>query len=848
MNEHRTKKTISVCLVCNRILIGRLLLPLGIMLLGSDASAQVTNDGSLKTTVSQSGNNFTIINGSTAGSNLFHSFGQFSVPTGGSATFDLVNTPNVSTIFSRVTGGTVSNIDGLIRTINNSNPISLFLLNPSGIIFGSNASLNLSGSFIGTTANSIHFRDGVEFSAANSSTSLLTMSIPIGLQFGQNPGSIKVQGTGHNLSLPNFSNPIQGGENISGGLQVKPGNTLALIGGDVTLNGGILAAKSGRVEVGSVVQKEVNLTPTVFGWTLSYPSQQNSPESYGNIQMSSASLVDASGEGSKGIQFVGRQITMTGGSLALIRTQGTTPAAKISVSASESVEINGTTTKKGAAVSSGLRTETLATGKGGDISILTPRLISKGGARIETVAFNQATGGNVTLEAPNSVEFTGVSPLSSLLRSGMESRNLGLGQAGSITLSTTNLKLGDGAFLGSSTDSAGNGGNVFVRAIDSIKIIGFNTVTPSASPTRSVITTPSRGSGSAGDLRLDTSRLIIQNGGRVNAGAVASGPGGNLTVNASEFIEVSGFVDGKPNLPSTLVSGAEANTPIQKLLGLPPIPSGSSGTVILNTPKLTISNLGQVGVQNQGSGNAGDMSITAGDIFVDRGGRITASTVSGNGGNIQLQVRSLLLLRNGSQISAEAKGKGNGGNLTIAAPVIIGLENSDIIANAVKGRGGNIAITTQGIFGLQFRPQLTPASDITASSQFGVSGTVQVNTIGVDPNSGLVQLPVNLIDSSQQIASGCSTKQGSRFVSTGRGGIPQNPNQQLTSDRTWSDIRKTDAYRKTGEVTAQIPKSPEVLVQSTSWRRNSQGKIELVADKSPANMQPSLTCVAVPRS
>ncbi len=849
-------KGISVCLGLFNGMLTVGLLPLGTMLLGSDfASAQVTPDGSLNTTVSQSGNNFTIINGSIAGSNLFHSFGQFSVPTGGSATFDLVNTPNISTIFSRVTGGSVSNIDGLIQTINSSNPISLFLLNPNGIIFGFNAKLDISGSFIGTTANSIRFSDKTEFSAVNPSASLLTMSVPIGLQFGQNSGSIKVQGTGHNLSLPNFSAPIQGAGNILGGLQVKPGNTLALVAGDVTLNGGILTAKSGRVEVGSVVQQEVNLTPTTFGWTLSYPSLQSSPQSYGNIQMSSAALLDVSGEGSKGIQLVGRQITMTGGSLASIVTQGTSPAAKISVFASESVEFSGTTTKIGAAVSSGLRTETMATGKGGDIAILTPHLKATGGARIETVAFNQATGGNVTLEAPNSVEFSGVSPLSSLLRSGIEARNFGLGRTGDVTLSTTNLKLAGGAFLGSGTDSAGNGGNVVVQAADSIEIIGFNSVTPSASPTRSVITTPSRGSGSAGNLRLDTSKLIIRDGGRVNAGTIGSGPGGNLTVNASQFIEVIGFVDGKPSIPSTLVSGAEANTPIQKLLGLPPVPSGSSGTVSINTPKLTVSNLARVGVENQGSGNAGDMSITAKEIFVDRGGRITASTVSGNGGNIHLQVKDLLLLRNGSQISAEAKGKGNGGNLTISAPVIVGLENSDLIANAVKGRGGNIYIETQGIIGLKYRPQLTKENDITASSQFGVSGTVQVNTIGIDPNSGLVELPVNLVDSSQQIASGCSANQGSRFVATGRGGIPQNPNQQVTSDvydglglRTWSDIRDLSAYRKTSAVTAKIPSSPETITQATSWHRNPQGKIQLVADKSPTNMQPSLTCAAVPKS
>ncbi|MHC5731332.1 MAG: filamentous hemagglutinin, partial [Nostoc sp.] len=124
------------------------------------------------------------------------------------------------------------------------------------------------------------------------------------------------------------------------------------------------------------------------------------------------------------------------------------------------------------------------------------------------------------------------------------------------------------------------------------------------------------------------------------------------------------------------------------------------------------------------------------------------------------------------------------------------------IANAFNGNGGNINITTQGIFGLKYRDRLTRESDITASSQFGVSGTVQVNTIGIDPNSGLVELPANVTDPSQQIATGCAGSEGSSFVATGRGGIPKNPTEQVTRDvydglplRTWADIRDISAYR-----------------------------------------------------
>ena len=76
-------------------------------------TAQVTPDGTTNTTVNADGNDFTINQGARAGNNLFHSFRDFSVPNGGSAFFD--NNPDIANIFSRVTGGNISNIDGLIR-------------------------------------------------------------------------------------------------------------------------------------------------------------------------------------------------------------------------------------------------------------------------------------------------------------------------------------------------------------------------------------------------------------------------------------------------------------------------------------------------------------------------------------------------------------------------------------------------------------------------------------------------------------------------------------------------------------------------------------------------------------
>jgi filamentous hemagglutinin family protein len=164
---------------------------------------------------------YTITGGTQVGTNQFHSFQDFSVPTANTAHFD--NALTTTNVIGRVTGKNISDIDGTLRTNGTTN---LYLINPNGIIFGANAKLDVAGSFSASTANSIKFSDGSEFSATNpQAPPLLQVNMPLGLQYGNsNPAPVSNAGNltvGSNLTLSGSSVTSTGTLNaLQGNLQL----------------------------------------------------------------------------------------------------------------------------------------------------------------------------------------------------------------------------------------------------------------------------------------------------------------------------------------------------------------------------------------------------------------------------------------------------------------------------------------------------------------------------------------------------------------------------------------------------------------------------------------------------
>ncbi len=740
-------------------------------ILGQVAIAQVVPDRTLpvgeRSTISGDPN-IQIDGGATRGSNLFHSFQQFSIPTNSSVFFN--NSTDIANIITRITGNTRSDIDGLIRANGTAN---LFLINPNGIIFGPNARLDIGGSFLASTADSIIFADNFRYSAIDPQIPpLLTISVPTGLQMGQDAREIRVVGQGHSLTArdPVFSPLIRG---VSQGLQVSPGKTLALLGGDVVLTGGLLKAEGGRIELGSVGRGEVSITSAPSGLALGYTNAS----SFKDIQLSRQSLVDASGTPPGSISFQGNAIAINDGSVILLQNQGRQPGGQININAAESLAVSGTT--PGAKVTSNVASQNLGLGKGGDIAISAKQIVVRDGGQITANTFGTGNGGSLALNASQSIQLLGVSPINPLATSNIATVAYNSGNAGNLTVSTKRLVILDGGvFVSTSFGAAGTGnsGNVAVNATDMIEVSG---VEPRFRQP-SVLSAGAGNAGAGATLTINTSKLVVRGGASVNTATLANGKAGNLVLNAIDSVEVSGQAQGALNRVSSIGSFARRIDPIiAKLFGLPSVPTGGSGDVTINTGRLTVTDDAVIDARNDGPGDGGTLSINANSVLLNNRGSITATTISGEGGNLKLNIRDFSLLRNNSQITTSASGSGNGGNITFNSKFIVAVpkEDSNLTANAFSGSGGNVRITTQGIFGIEPRLRATALSDITASSEFGISGAVALNTPDVDPSRGTTALPTGLVDTNALISSSCLARRDrqGRFIITGTGGLATQP-------------------------------------------------------------------------
>ena len=733
-----------------------------------EAKGQIIPDRSLPNNSQVTFDNkiFTIEGGTVKDNALFHSFQEFSLPSNLEAYFN--NSSHISNIFSKVSGTSISQIDGLIRANHNTN---LFLLNPNGFLFGKNAKINVDGSFIVSTADKIKFASGAEFGNNNFDLTVpIKINFPFGLYFeGNSPATIKVEGFGHNLIGQNFQ-PVSRLP-VASKLQMTSGKNLFLLGGNLDLTGANLINESGKIEIASIRKGIVTLFQSKPFWNLNYEQVQE----FGNIRLSSRSWIDTSSSlvnflPSGSINLQGEKISLQDGSVILNQNLSSLPSGQININALESLEISGTDPI--AKIAGSLFSEAFNLGQGADIIINAPELKVFEGGLILTVSYAQGSAGNISLNAPRNLKILGFSPRSELTLSTITSTSFGSGTTGTIEIEAGNLFIENGGTLLSTNFGQGEAGDLTIKSPGLIKVSGFQPDILANSAIGSLATS----SGNAGNLNINTSNLLIEKGAKVGSATLASGQAGNLNLNASSSIIIDGQFSAPQTFTSILSSANTVNDLVLSAFNFPN-PSGltgESGNIFLTTDKLLINEFAEVTVKNIGTGNAGSIQIEAQSITLNNNGNLTATTNSGQGGNLQVN-GELIQLQNQSIISTTARQNGDGGNVSIKAKNLTLLSNSSITANAFEGTGGNINIDTKGFF-------VSPDSSITATSELGVDGDVNVNFDSSLLDSIVSSSSFEIIDTDSLIANSCLQEKRAQglLTLTGQGALRPSPNNYLS--------------------------------------------------------------------
>ncbi len=763
--------------------------------------------------------------GAARGRNLFHSFQDFNVGQGRGVLF--ANPTGIENIMSRVTGNNPSNILGELGVLGQAN---LFLLNPNGIIFGPNANLDIGGSFLSSTANTVLFEDGQEFTALKSQGKpILAINTPLGLKFGNRPAALNIRGAR---------------------LAVDRGQSLLLAGGNINIEDARLIARGGRIELSSLA------TAGDFDLTERSELKTTNEARKSDITLSGTKVdVAAAGEGY--ISFDARNIDISDNSsleAGIAQDQGRpgAQAGDIDLNANEDIFIqrqsrvaNGV----GGKVVDPIPEEPQAIGNGGDINLRAKTVTIRIGSEISGDNSGKGNTGLINIQAQNSVllekEILGKA-FKIVDRNGIFS-NINAsaqGNTGDVVIETGNLTLRAVSRIQSTSFGAGNAGKVIIRAKDSVSLEGDGSNIFSSINLTQLSEMGRAVAGSTDGIYIETSSLTLRQGSRIESsirlgtqviGATNSGRLGSVKIFASDSILLEGESN-RRNAGSGIFAVSVNQTP-QELRNLIDIETGS----------LTLREGGRIRADNFGAGDGGDINIQArnfiqidsrspnfgadslissstsgrgkgGDINLTTGlltietGSVTAETDSSFGGNIEVTAQEIRLGDTDITTSVNS-GVGGGGDILLTAKnFIIATGDSDILAFSAGGNGGNIELDTPIFIGesLTLTPNVSDFIDFDGNGRVDINASGELNsgTISTPDNSiieaSLTELPNNLIDTSDLLANSCIVRneapEGS-FIITGsdslraRPGYPAAPSFPTGTVRTIPTEKTADANR-----------------------------------------------------
>ncbi len=615
-----------------------------------------------------------VVGGAQRGSNLFHSFEEFSVQAGRSAYFD--NPAGITNIFSRVTGFNPSEILGTLGVLDANNltqgTANLYFVNPNGILFGPAASLDLLGSFTATTASAIGFENQGVFSAIapDNPGQLLTID-PSAYLFNQL------------VSQP--SNTIESQAFI----RVPNGQNIFLLGGNVVLNNSILRASNGRIEIGSIEDSgEVNIRPE---GSLDYSKiSQN-----GNINLFNQSvlLIGGNGEG---------EITLTADNISLSDNSSLVAGLGIGAIALE----NGSgAIRLNAADSVSLDEFSVifnlvnpnAQGTGGDIEINASDIFVLNGSQIGSTLLGQGEAGNITLNAEDQVVFSGVDSTGQFFSAALTIVEAsGQGRGGEIRINANQLEVSDGALISSGVLGEGEAGNIIINVFEDVLFQGTNGTYFSG-----ILSNVEPGAvGSAGNVEIKSRSFAALDGAVLSSSLFGQGRAGNITIEASDSILLSGVSE------QLSLASAVGSIVAQGAIG-------DGGTLRFETGYLSVLDGANILTSTFGQGNAGRVIIAAEDSVLVKGSGLNGQLVSainsnveslgiGNGGDINIFTTELSVL-DGGAISASTLGSGDAGNIFLSASDSLEIDGvnkirqissalSSLVSIGATGNGGDILI------------------------------------------------------------------------------------------------------------------------------------------------------------